>query len=74
MHDNQQEFYICSSSQVYWCKILLQILSPQLIPAGSVKEIKQCNNTIWRLNSKFVTLDGRKENWKTEICQKRKYN
>lgn len=66
MHDKQQDFYICSSSQVYWCKILLEIVSTQLIPAGRVKETKQSGNTIWMLNSKFVWLGGGKEDWKTE--------
>lgn len=45
MHDNQQGFYICSSNQVYWCKILLETVSPLLIPVGSVEEIKQCSDT-----------------------------
>lgn len=69
MHDNQQGFYICSSNQVYWCKILLETVSPLLIPAGSVEEIKQCSDTTWSLNPRFVWLSRRKGEWKTEIHQ-----
>lgn len=75
MHDNQQGFYICSSSQVYWCKILLEIVSPQLIPAGIMEEIKQCSNSTWRLNSRFAWLDwkmDKKGNGKLKESKKKK--
>jgi len=61
MYDNQQGFYICSSNQAYWCKILLETVSPLLIPAGSVEEIKQCSDTAWSLNPRFVWLSRRKK-------------